>query len=251
MIDASDMFCRMIVSVNSYTQGLLPSMSTEEFGNLGKRLESALALSKPIVAISFNPDVTKLRRSTDVVESSCVFWAKALDGAFYTTPDQHLHCSVGAVTHGYRLAKDSVPGSGLDDINLLAKVGWIGKDDILGLPALPLEVQRNIGYAPLNETPFVPDVVLMWCSSQQAALIKEAAPDSKVTVKPTCQGLPLANEGDVVIGLGCTASRTRSGYSDSEIVVTVNARRLKEFVEYIERIASADAKVKIALSPPV
>jgi len=225
--------------------------STEEFKDLGMRLSAALELSKPIVAITFRPDATKLRRSADVVESSCVFWAKALDGAFYTTPDQHLHCSVGAVTHGYRLAKDSTPGSGLDDINLLAKVGWIGNDDILGLPSLPLEVQRKIGYARLDQAAFVPDVVLMWCSSQQAAIIKEAAPDSKVTVKPTCQGLPLANEGDVVIGLGCTASRTRSGYSDAEIVVTLNAKRLKDFVEYVERIASADAKVKVALSPPV
>ena len=225
--------------------------SLEEFKKLGTRLASALELSKPIIAITFKPDVSKLRRSTDVVESSCVFWTLARNSAFYTTPDQHLHCSVGAVTHGYRLAKDSVPGCGLDDINLLANVGWIGNNDILGLPSLPLETQRNIGYAPLVQAAFVPDVILMWCSSQQAALIKEAAPDSKVTVKPTCQGLPLANEGDVVIGLGCTASRTRSGYSDSEIVVTLNARRLNDFVEYIERIASADAKVKVALSPPV
>jgi uncharacterized protein (DUF169 family) len=225
-------------------------LSTSEYNGLGKRLESALGLSKPIVAVTFKPDVTKVRRSTDGVESSCVFWTKALDSAFYTTPDQHQHCSVGAVTHGYRRAKDTVPGSGLADIDLLARLGWIGNDDILGLPSLPLEAQRNIGYSPLDKAPFVPDVVLLFCDSRQAALIREAAPDSKVTVKPTCQGLPLANEGDVVIGLGCTASRTRSGYPESEMVVTLNAKRLKEFVEYVERVAAADAKVKAALAPP-
>jgi uncharacterized protein (DUF169 family) len=223
-------------------------LSSAEFNSLGRRLESALRLPKPIVAVTFKPDVTKLRRSTDVVESSCVFWTKALDDAFYTTPDQHQHCSVGAVTHGYRLAKDTVPGKGLADIDLLTSVGWIGKDDILGLPSLPLEAQRNIGYAPLDKAPFVPDVVLLFADSQQAALIKEAAPDSKVTVKPTCQGLPLANEGDVVIGLGCTASRTRSGYPESEIVVTLNAKNLKTFVERLEKIAAVDAKVKAALT---
>lgn len=223
-------------------------MSSSEFNSLGKRLESALGLSKPIVAVSFNPDVSKLRRSTDVVESSCVFWTKALDGAFYTTPDQHLHCSVGAVTHGYRAAKDSLPGAGLADIDLLTSVGWIGKNDILGLPALPLEAQRNIGYAPLDKSPFVPDIVLLFADSQQAALIKEAAPDSKVTVKPTCQGLPLANEGDVVIGLGCTASRTRSGYEESEIVVTLNAKKLASFVDRLEKIAKIDGQVKAALT---
>jgi uncharacterized protein (DUF169 family) len=224
-------------------------LSISEFNSLGKRLESALGLSKPIVAVSFSPDISKLRRSTDVVESSCVFWTKALDGAFYTTPDQHLHCSVGAVTHGYRAAKDSLPGAGLADIDLLTSVGWIGKNDILGLPSLPLEAQRNIGYSPLDESPFVPDVVLFFADSQQAALVKEAAPDSKVTVKPTCQGLPLANEGDVVIGLGCTASRTRSGYSESEIVVTVNAKKLGGFVERLEKIAKIDGQVKAALTP--
>jgi uncharacterized protein (DUF169 family) len=224
-------------------------LSSSEFNNLGKRLESALGLSKPIVAVSFNPDITKLRRSTDVVESSCVFWTKALGDSFYTTPDQHLHCSVGAVTHGYRSAKDSLPGAGLADIDLLTSVGWIGKNDILGLPSLPLEAQRNIGYAPLDKAPFVPDVVLFFADSQQAALVKEAAPDSKITVKPTCQGLPLANEGDVVIGLGCTASRTRSGYGESEIVVTVNAKKLGGFVERLEKIATIDHKVKVALTP--
>jgi uncharacterized protein (DUF169 family) len=222
---------------------------TSEFNSLAIRLGSALGLTKPVVGVTFKPDVTKLRRSTDVVESSCVFWTKALDGAFYTTPDQHQHCSIGAVTHGYRLAKDTVPGSGLADIDLLSSVGWIGKDDILGLPTLPLEAQRNIGYSPLDKAPFVPDVVLLFCDSRQAALIKEAAPESKVTVKPTCQGLPLASEGDVVIGLGCTASRTRSGYAESEIVVTINANKLKGFVERLERIAAIDAKVKAALAP--
>lgn len=226
-------------------------MSISEFNSLGKRLESALGLSKPIVAVSFSPDTSKLRRSTDVVESSCVFWTKALDDTFYTTPDQHLHCSVGAVTHGYRAARDSLPGAGLADIDLLTSVGWIGKDDILGLPSLPLEAQRNIGYAPLDSSPFVPDVVLFFADSQQAALVKEAAPDSKVTVKPTCQGLPLASEGDVVIGLGCTASRTRSGYSESEIVVTLNAKKLGGFVERLEKIAKIDGQVKAALTPAV
>ena len=223
-------------------------MSVSEFKRLGQRLESALGLTKPIVAVSFNPDIRKLRRSKDVVESSCAFWTKALEGAFYTTPDQHQHCSVGAVTHGYRLARDTLPGSGLDDIDFLASTGWIGKSDILALPSLPIETQRRIGYSPLDRSPFVPDVVLMFCDSGQAALIKEAAPDSKVTVKPTCQGLPLANEGDVVIGLGCTASRARSGYSDSEIVVTLNAKRLLGFVERLEKIASADFKVRKALT---
>jgi len=110
------------------------------------------------------------------------------------------------------------------------------------------EAQRNIGYAPLDKSPFVPDIVLLFADSQQAALIKEAAPDSKVTVKPTCQGLPLANEGDVVIGLGCTASRTRSGYEESEIVVTLNAKKLASFVDRLEKIAKIDGQVKAALT---
>src|SRR6202167_3269402 len=225
-------------------------MSTSEFKDLGKRLESSLGLAKPIVAVTLSPHTTKLRRSTDVVESSCVFWTKALDDAFYTTPDQHLHCSVGAVTHGYRAAKDSLPGAGLADIDLLTSVGWIGKDDILGLPSLPLEAQRNIGYAPLDKSPFVPDVVLFFADSQQAALVREAAPDSKITVKPTCQGLPLASEGDVVIGLGCTASRTRSGYEESEIVVTLNAKKLGGFVDRLEKIARIDGQAKAAPTLP-
>jgi uncharacterized protein (DUF169 family) len=223
-------------------------LPASDYELLGRRLGKALRLSKPIVAVTFSPDVSTLSKSTDVVDSSCVFWTKALERSFYTTPDQHQNCSVGAVTHGYRLAKDTLPGVGLADIDLLSSVGWIGKNEILGLPALPLEAQRNIGYGPLEEFTFVPDVLLFFADSQQAALVKEAAPDSKVTVKPTCQGLPLANEGDVVIGLGCTASRTRSGYPESEIVVTLSAKKLRPFVERLEKIAEIDHKVKAALS---
>ena len=46
-------------------------------------------------------------------------------------------------------------------------------------------------------------------------------------------------------------SRTRSGYSESEIVVTVNAKKLGGFVERLEKIAKIDGQVKTALTPTV
>ena len=148
---------RELLNVNTGSGKFEPSLSTSEFNKLGKRLEDALGLRKPVVAVTFEPDTSVLRKSNDVVESSCVFWTKALDGApLYTTPEQHQNCSIGAVTHGYRRAKDTVPGMGLADIELLSSVGWIGKDQILALPALPLEAERNIGYAPLTAPPSSP-----------------------------------------------------------------------------------------------
>lgn len=231
-------------------------MSSKELSQMARRLGSLLEMSKPAVAIAFDPsdaELAALERSSDSVPSSCSFWTKALDRAFYTTPAQHQSCSVGAVTHGYRPVVDARTGCGCDDIDLMVRVGWVTEENLKGLPSIPMNKERKIAYAPLAQCPFDPDVVLLFASSKQAMMIMEAAAlptswSSVVTGKPACQGLPLSLDGKIVVGLGCTASRIRAGYSDNEIVVTIPAKGLEGFITRLESVAKADSAMVEALS---
>lgn len=211
-------------------------------------LQNLLHLEKPPVAISFNANTSGLEKSTDTVPSSCAFWTKGLDRSFYTTPEQHQNCNIGAVTHGFRAAKDTVTGCGCPDVDLLASVGWITNDDISSLPSVPMDKQRKIAYGPLSQAPFKPDVVLMFVNGAQAMLVAESARNHKVLSKPTCQALPEAYKGNVVISLGCTASRLRAGYDDNEMVVAIPAKELEGFVQHLRVAAEADTKVAGAVS---
>lgn len=223
-------------------------MSPDDYSRLGVELQSLLSLTRPPIAVSFDADVTEFERSTDVVPSSCTFWTKALNRTFYTEVGQHQNCTIGAVTHGYRLARDSVPGCGCGDVDLLASVGWISKEDIEGLPAIPINKERRIAYAPLSQTSFTPDVVLMFCNPEQAMMIAEATAGYAVTGKPTCQALPEAYNGKFVISLGCTASRLRAGYDSNDLVVAVPPNKLASFVDRLRGVVDADTKVAQAVS---
>lgn len=213
------------------------------YSKFGPELQTLLHLSKAPVAIAFDTDASGLDRSTDTVPSSCAFWTKALDRTFYTTPEQHQNCSIGAVTHGYRAAKDTLGGCGCADVDLLESVGWVGDEDIKGLPAIPQDKQRKIAYGPLAQAPFTPDVVLMFVNAGQAMLVAESTKSRKVLSKPTCQALPEAYKGNFVISLGCTASRLRVGYDDNEMVVAIPGQELEGFVQRLRVSAAADTKV--------
>ncbi|MCS7142933.1 MAG: DUF169 domain-containing protein [Aigarchaeota archaeon] len=221
-------------------------LSIENYNRLAKELEMTLKLKKPLVAITFTMgDVTDVPESTDVVPSSCTFWALGQTRTFSTRPEQHLNCSVGAVTHGFKKAEEIGPGCGCADVDLLVDVGWVTAEDIRNLPSVRKQ-QKRVVYGPLRTVKFVPDVVVMFANAEQAMMISSAT-QFKVTGKPACIGIPISmSENNVVMSLGCTASRLRAGYDPSELVVFISgaifpslAERLIKLMEIEDKVASA------------
>jgi len=217
------------------------------FREIAVELEQLLKLRKPIVAISFRRGSAEgLGESRDSVPSSCTFWTLALSAAFKTSREQHMNCTIGAVTHGFKNPKEVGPGCGCSDVDFLLDAGWISADDIHSLPSVP-PGHEGVSYGPLRSVDFEPDVVLIFCNPEQAMFIASASP-YKVLGKPTCTGIPVALlEKVTVISLGCTASRLRAGYKPDELVVFMPGSILPSIAEILKRVVEADEKVAIAV----
>ena len=219
-----------------------------EYAELATLLMHALKLAKPPIAISFRPESREgLEQNRSTAPSSCAFWTLALNNAFYTLPEHHQNCSIGAVTHGFKRPEDAMPECGCGDVAMLIDAGWVSREDIAGLPAMPLH-DGSVSYGPLDKVSFKPDVVLLFCNAQQAMLIADAAREYRVRSKPTCAAIPEAiSGGRVVIGLGCTASRLRAGYGPNELVVAISGEILERIAEKLYYVKDADDKIARAI----
>ena len=89
-------------------------VTTTDWADLARRLESAIHPTAPPTAITFSagapvgvdafddpmPQPTADGR-TGRVPAGCVFWMKAVDRTFTTVAEDHANCSVGSLTHGF------------------------------------------------------------------------------------------------------------------------------------------------------
>lgn len=177
---------------------------------------------------------------TGRVSAGCVFWMESVGRTFGTVPADHGNCSVGMLTHGLA-TMDDVAGN--DDVAALLECGWVGAEDVAGLPAVAGPVGA-VTYGPLAATPVEPDVVLLRLSARSVMVLSDAVPELRVEGKPQCHIVALAHEhGEVAASVGCMLSRVRTGMPHTEMTVAVPARRLAEVVDRLEAAAAVDGAV--------
>jgi uncharacterized protein (DUF169 family) len=220
--------------------------------NLGDRLVDLLGLEYQPVAITFRDSVPSEGEFFDApmsqltadgrsgrVAAPCVFWMHAHERAFHTLPEDHGNCSVGRFTHGLAEATEIVDKA---DVGALLDVGWVTMDAFAEVAALSRR-PAAISYGPLNQSPTVPDVVLLRLSPRQMMQINDAVP-VEFSGKPQCQILPRAADGKTfAASLGCALSRARTGMSDDELTCAVPGSRLGELVQNLEHVVVADRAV--------
>lgn len=210
---------------------------------IAKELEQMLNLERPLVAISFREDSKRgLNRFDGTVSASCVFWTQALNKSFATSKEQHMNCSIGSVTHGFRRHEEIAPGCGLEDVEAFLELGWVTKEEVAGLPSY-VHGSNTVSYGPMREVEFEPDVCCLFCNAEQALFLMTAT-DHAIVGKPACAAMAKAlNEKRTVISMGCTASRTRAGYGPDELVAFIPAERLEEVVRSLRRVVGTERKV--------
>ena len=178
---------------------------------------------------------------TGRVAAGCVFWMKAADRAFTTTPADHVNCSVGSLTHGLKTL-DEVAGNA--DVSALVGAGWVSPQDF---PKIPVVTKRHafVVYGPLEHTSIEPDVVFLRIDARQAMALSDAlGPELHFEGKPQCQVVAMAKEhGKVAVSVGCALSRVRTGMANTEMTCAIPARALREIVRRLAKGVSADAAV--------
>jgi uncharacterized protein (DUF169 family) len=214
--------------------------------------EQKLGLRNPPIGIAFldaPPD--GLEKWTGAVPAGCAFWRAALDGrAFYTVPEDHYNCAVGSYTHALALPPDC--GAVLEDtIGFMVANGYIQIAEVPSIPVLP-NSPGVIAYAPVEQAPFDPAVVLIAARPYAAMIVYEAALRAgagdaltHALGRPGCAVLPLAlNSGSAALSFGCKGNRTFTGLPDEELYVAIPGGKWRDVENALESILSANAAME-------
>jgi uncharacterized protein (DUF169 family) len=214
---------------------------------LEKRFASAVKLAPRLVAVAY------LERAPEGVEkfegsepSGCSFWRLAADGrTFYTVPEDHFNCAVGAYTHNITLSPEREQETGIT-LKMMFDLGYVKPEEVPQIPRLD-KAPAVVVYSPLGETPVPPDVVLFACQPGFAMLLNEAANRAGVAGaapalgRPTCMALPASLQHGAIFSLGCVGNRVYTGLGDDQIYFVVRGQDLEAIADALQVVNTANA----------
>jgi len=132
-----------------------------DYAEVGGKLENLLGLQRHAVSISFLDAVPPgIYHVKSPGPASCAYWKQASEGeVFYTTTEDHFNCTIGAYTHGAPLPSEKAAEL-KSTIGQMIGLGYLRTEEVGSIPhrTQPLHVAV---YAPLAQSPFAPNVVLV------------------------------------------------------------------------------------------
>jgi uncharacterized protein (DUF169 family) len=168
---------------------------------------------------------------------------------FYTTPEDHYGCPVGAHTHGVTLPSERA-GEFSGVVGTMLSLQYLREEELPGIPHRS-EAFGVAVYGPLGEAAFDPDVVLVRGTPRQVMLLSEAARaagafDGSTTMgRPACAMVPHAqSENRAVTSLGCIGNRVYTGLGDNELYFTMPGDKVDAIVAKLETIVRANAALE-------
>jgi len=214
------------------------------------RIAARVELPRRAVAVAFLDSIPPDLDKFDGTEpSGCSFWRLAASGkSFYTVPENHFHCAVGAYTHNLPLPpareKDTE-----QTLQIMFALGYLTPEEVPQLPRLA-QSPAAIAYSPLGDAPFAPDVVLFACQPFAAMLLTEAAGRARIASaappmgRPTCMALPAALETGSLLSLGCIGNRTYTGLGRDELYFAVRGKDLEALADALDIVARANQELQ-------
>ena len=218
-----------------------------DWKELEARIGSAVRLSHRPVAVSFLQAVPEgVGRFDGTEPSGCSFWRIAAAGrAFYTVPEDHFNCAVGAHTHNIPLSPERANETE-QTLKMMFDLGYVTPEEVPQIPQLP-EGPAAIAYAPLGETPVAPDVVLVACKPSVAMLLNEAAHRAGVGSstpalgRPTCMALPASLQHGAMVSFGCMGNRVYTDLGEDEMYFILRGKDVAAVVDALAVITAANA----------
>jgi uncharacterized protein (DUF169 family) len=226
-------------------------VSTQEEALSQTSLTELLRLTSPPIAIAFvdvaPPGVAHI---SAVEAAGCGYWRRAAAGeVFFTVPDDHKRCPVGAHTHNVTLSPaEAKELEGL--IGTMVGLEYLKMEDVAQIPTRKTPLQVAV-YAPLAAAPVPPDVVLVRGDARQLMLLAEAAQAAGVVGtgatmgRPTCAVLPEAiNSARTAASFGCVGNRVYTGASDNEAYFAIPGPALRAVEEKLAVIVRANQELE-------
>jgi uncharacterized protein (DUF169 family) len=214
---------------------------------LEQRIAAAVKLARRPVAVTFaDAAPANVERFSGTEPSSCSFWRLAAAGrVFYTVPENHFNCAVGAYTHNISLSPEREKETE-QTLKMMFDLGYVKPEEVPQIPRLG-KAPVAIVYAPLGESPVAPDVVLFACKPAGAMLLNEAANRAGVASgapalgRPTCMALPASLQHGSILSLGCIGNRVYTGLGEDEMYLVLRGRDLGAVADALGVIGTANA----------
>lgn len=225
-------------------------ISTSTWQDIERQISSIAKLHRRPVAVTFldaEPGAANKFQGTE--PSSCSFWRLASAGqTFYTVPQNHFNCAVGAYTHNIPLSPDREKETE-QTLKMMFDLGYVKPEEVPLIPRLS-KIPKAILYSPLGDATSVPDVVLFACKPSAAMLLNEAAGRAGLASgapalgRPTCMALPASLQHGLITSLGCIGNRVYTGIGEEEMYVVVRGADLPKIVEALQTIGTANAALQ-------
>ena len=184
---------------------------------LEQKIGSAVKLSKRPIAVTFLDSAPEgVSKFDGTAPSGCSFWRLAASGkVFYTVPENHFNCAVGAYTHNISLSPEREKETE-QTLKFMFDLGYVKPEEVPQIPRLA-KGPKAIVYSALEDAQGEPDVVLFAVKPAGAMLLQEAANRAGVGTgvpalgRPTCMALPASLAHGTLISLGCIGNRVYTG----------------------------------------
>ena len=217
------------------------------WNEIEKKIGLVVKLSGRPVAVSFlDAAPVDVKKFEGTEPSGCSFWRLAANGAvFYTVPENHFNCAVGAYTHNITLSPEREKETE-QTLKMMFDLGYLKPEEVPQIPRL-VKAPAAIVYAPLGEAPVAPDVVLFACKPSAAMLLSEAANRAGVGSgapalgRPTCMALPASLQHGAILSLGCMGNRVYTGLGEDEMYFVLRGADLAAVSDALTVITSANA----------
>ena len=217
---------------------------------LEQRISGAIKLPRRAVAVGFlDAAPAGLEEFRGTEPSGCSFWRLAAAGkSFYTVPENHFNCAVGAYTHNIPLSATRERETE-QTLKMMFDLGYVKPEEVPQIPRLA-KTPVAIAYAPLGDATFAPDAVLFACKPAGAMLLNEAAgragvgSGSPVLGRPTCMALPATLQAGSILSLGCTGNRVYTGLGQDEMYFVVRGKNLAALADALDIITGANSALE-------
>jgi uncharacterized protein (DUF169 family) len=224
--------------------------SVSNWKELEQRIGEAVILARRPVAVTFlEAAPANVKQFSGTEPSGCSFWRLAAAGqVFYTVPENHFNCAVGAYTHNIPLSPDREKET-KQTLKMMFDLGYVKPEEVPQIPRLA-KTPAAILYAPLGETLVEPDVVLFAVKPAAAMLLNEAtgragvASGAPALGRPTCMALPATMQHGSILSLGCIGNRVYTGLGEDEMYLVVRGKDLSAIAEALGVIAGANTALK-------
>ena len=204
---------------------------------------------RPVAVAFLDAEPAGVKKFAGTQPSGCSFWRIAAEGhTFYTIPENHFNCAVGAYTHNIALSPAREKETG-DTLKMMFDLGYVKPEEVPQIPRLA-KTPNAIVYSPLAEAPVDPDVVLFALRPAGAMLLQEAAGRAGIGVgapslgRPTCMALPASLQFGAIASLGCIGNRVYTGLEDNEMYVVVRGKDLPSIADALGVISGANAALR-------